>query len=118
MHTEGPWAYSVFEEFPDERGGYFVYAPGVRHCITKLATSGAYRDYDHKQSEAHDNARLISAAPELLSACKKALTLIENGGGGGDSASGDLETLHTQLLEAVSKATGVTRIRSIRHSQG
>ncbi len=77
MITKGPWEFNVFEEYPAKRGGYFVYAPGTKPCIAKLMTSGDYSDYDPGKNEAYDNARLISAAPSLLDACKGALSTIE-----------------------------------------
>ena len=68
LQTKGPWEYSIFEEYPEQRGGYFVFAPGVKPCIAKLVTTGDDGDYDPEKSEAHDNARLIAAAQHLVDA--------------------------------------------------
>lgn len=117
MQTKGPWEYSIFEEYPEERGGYFVYAPGIKSCIAKIITTGAHSDYDPEKSEAHDNARLIAAAPDLLEACKSALSAI--GEALNDSSvirESELGEVHGKLREVVAKATGITTIRSMRRS--
>jgi hypothetical protein len=117
LQTKGPWEYSVFEEYPEERGGYFVYSPGIKPCVTKLTTTGAHSDYDPEKSEAHDNARLIAAAPDLLDACKTALSAIEDTLSDGSSTErGELGKIHTRLRDVISKATGITTLRSIRRS--
>jgi len=117
VQTKGPWEFNIFEEYPEKRGGYFVYSPGIKSCIAKLNTTGDHSDYDPEKSEAHDNARLIAAAPDLLGGCKSALSAIEgirkqypNLG------NGQLDKAHGMLRDAVTKATGITSMRSIRQA--
>lgn len=52
---------------------------------------------DYEQAE--KDARLIAAAPQLLAACKRALTL--------DSVSPDCEEIHNELTAAIRAAEGV-----------
>ncbi len=119
MQTKGPWAYNIFEEYPEERGGYFVYAPGTKSCIAKLNTRGAYSDYDPDKSEAHDNARLVAAAPDLLDACKAALSAIESIRKVASDTEGDMiGEAHEALRRAIAVATGITRMRSIKQRNG
>lgn len=54
-HTPGPW----------ETGGYTITARGGRMLIAKLYRAQAQDDF---KSDA--NARLIAAAPDLLTACR------------------------------------------------
>jgi hypothetical protein len=61
-HTPGPWALEVGEQYPLRvlcAAGYPV-AQGLGH-------SG---DYDRRNREASENARLIAAAPDLLEALR------------------------------------------------
>ena len=117
MQTKGPWEFSIFEEYPERRGGYFVYALGIKPCIAKLSTTGEYSDYDPDKSEAHDNARLISAAPDLLGGCKAALSVIENACRlHPELKENELDEISIALRKAISKATGITKIRSIKQA--
>lgn len=117
MQTRGPWEFSVFEEYPVRRGGYFIYSPGVKGCIAKLHTTGEFRDYDPDKSEAHDNARLIAAAPDLLEGCKAALSLVDHLSGAHPELRDEgLDEIHKTLRETISKATGITHLRAIRRA--
>jgi len=115
LQTKGPWEFNIFKEYPDQRGGFFIYSPGVKSCIAKLFTSGEHRDYVPEKNEAYDNARLIAAAPDLLEACKTSTVAIENLLNQHPELVGsELVSLHSKLCETIAKATGITRIRSIR----
>lgn len=115
MQTKGPWDFNIFEEYPEERGGYFVYSPGVKSCIAKLITTGDFSDYEPEKTEAYDNARLISASPDLLYACQKALAYIENGITQLPGINKEeVDSVQRSLREAVAKATGITSMRSIK----
>ena len=117
MQTKGPWEFSVFKEYPDRRGGFFIYAPGIKSCIAKLFTAGEHRDYDPEKNEAHDNARLIAAAPDLLEACKASASVIEDlFYQYPELKENELVSLHGTLCEAIAKATGITRLKSIKQS--
>jgi len=117
VQTKGPWEFSIFEEYPERRGGYFIYALGIKPCIAKLSTTGEYSYYDPDKSEAHDNARLISAAPDLLDGCKTALSLIENICRlHPELSENELDEMNITLRKAILKATGITKIRSIKQA--
>jgi hypothetical protein len=117
LQTKGPWEFNIFKEYPDQRGGFFIYAPGIKSCIAKLFTTGEHRDYDPEKNEAYDNARLIAAAPDLLEACKTSTVAIENLFSQYPELYGDeLASLHTMLCKTIAKATGITRLRSMKQS--
>jgi hypothetical protein len=83
-HTPGPWLVSVNRDFVDSK----------KHLIAQsLAPSAAER---------HANARLIAAAPELLSALRELLAL------GQQESIEDGELLDAQraAVAAIRKATG------------
>jgi len=118
LQTKGPWEFSIFKEYPDKRGGFFIYAPGVKSCIAKLFTTGEHKDYDPEKNEAYDNARLIAAAPDLLEACKTSTVVIENLlSQHPEFMENGLTSLHAMLCEAIAKATGITRFKSIKQSE-
>lgn len=61
-HTPGPWSLAESDLTP---GRYSIYHNGpIAHCGDTTAEPG----------DGLANARLIAAAPELLEACRKALT--------------------------------------------
>jgi hypothetical protein len=115
--TKGPWEFNIFEEYPEKRGGYAIYALETMAGIAKVTASGVYSDYDPDKSDAHDNARLIAAAPELLDGCKAALsameTLYKKHPELRDAAT---EGMQATLRETITEATGVTRLRSIKQA--
>ncbi|MCE5212640.1 MAG: hypothetical protein LLG40_13950 [Deltaproteobacteria bacterium] len=106
-HTKGPWIIHK-----DEMGrGYEIYgnapAPGwgsLGHqevCRINAKKHGARRGMavsytEHPDDEA--NARLIAAAPELLEACKEALSIIEK--------YSDVPVHILALKQAITKAEG------------
>lgn len=81
-HTPGPW------KFEDE----YVRAPGGDAVADPYCQATA-----EWGEEMEANARLISAAPELLEACKKAVSLIDRGY--------ELDARHS-LNAAIAKAEG------------
>lgn len=115
--TKGPWEFDVFEEYPEKRGGYSIYASETTAGIAKVTASGAYSDYDPEKSDAHDNARLIAAAPDLLDACKGALSTMEAlCMRHPEARESSLEAMQAKLRETIAGATGITRLRSIKHA--
>jgi len=117
LQTKGPWEFNIFEEYPERRGGFFIYAPGIKSCIAKLITTGDFSDYDPEKNEAHDNARLIAAAPELLEACKMSVSALEELFQQQPVLKEDgLASLHGKLCGVIAKATGITRLKSIKQS--
>jgi hypothetical protein len=106
-HTPGPWKISKYINYI----GFSVWAAD-RGCI-------AERWYDKTQDkpygdELNANAQLISAAPDLLRACKIALETIENTDMNGVvlwvSPPYQLDCVHESvsdlLSEAIAKAEG------------
>lgn len=84
-HTPGPW-----EAF---KGGYAV-GSQQGTCVATLPSSSKHHPED---SEREANARLISAAPDLLSALTILLKMIEDG---------DFTTLElNEARAAIAKAT-------------
>lgn len=74
-HTPGPW------DFSDEWEGIYVGAPQALKLVCEVVvTNPNYADpRSHiSNAEALANARLIAAAPELLSLVRKLLTVAED----------------------------------------
>ncbi len=113
--TKGPWEFNIFEEYPEKRGGYSIYASETKAGIAKVTASGVYSDYDSEKSDAHDNARLIAAAPDLLEGCKAALSAMETlYMQHPELREPATDAMQTALRETIAGATGVTRLRSIK----
>lgn len=75
-HTPGPWSL-----VDDEWDGIFVQVPQSHKFVCEVtATNPVYTTpgYDISKEEALANARLIAAAPELLSLARKLLTVAED----------------------------------------
>jgi hypothetical protein len=66
-HTPGPWRASI-----DLRTGAFTIEDDNR-----IAVLCSRADWDHRAAESAANARLIAAAPDLLSEMKRYLPLLE-----------------------------------------
>jgi hypothetical protein len=89
-HTPGPW--EIEGEGQDVVG---ILAMGHNHFIAKLSGWA---------TEIQDaNARLIAAAPDLLEACKVALSIIE-----AEQEACGIYRAHTEIIRAaIAKATEV-----------
>lgn len=101
-HTPGPWtvgtsralAYDSRGDVCDER---IYISPDPKISANMICQVGGLRD---RNTEA--NARLISAAPELLEACKAALKIIE-----AEQEACGIYTAHTNIIRAaIAKAEG------------
>lgn len=66
-HTPGPWEYVPRDDTPGHREGAFVKIGGRRWACTALV-----------QRNTDEDALLISAAPDLLAACKTADTFLDH----------------------------------------
>jgi len=84
-HTPGPWCISS-----DDEGAYVVDELGITLVATAPHNEGA-----SGRAEADANARLISAAPELLAACEAALRELPHE-----------KDVRSQLILAIAKAKG------------
>lgn len=94
-HTPGPWIIRKGDEWTHDVVTQHGDLPdGSPSCWT-VASANGLRD------EVDANVRLISAAPDLLSALIEAVKIIESEGFGCDC-----ETAARQGLAAISKATG------------
>jgi len=108
-YTPGPWRY-IREAISGMQDGYNIMG---NRSIPLIATAAIKPDGDelnghepaYKESEARANARLISAAPDLLAALKEAekhlSNICPNRYNGGEA----LSTL-SQARAAIAKATG------------
>lgn len=70
-HTPGPWAFGLIDA-TDPKHGFSVNDFGRGHLNATVHVGGLS---DLKEDEA--NARLIAAAPDLLTALKKALAVLQ-----------------------------------------
>ena len=76
-HTAGPWKYHD----DDTQGGFYG-----QYYVTSPATGGrVVARIQGIGSETAANTRLIAAAPELLVACKQAMTIMDHAGGFSDT---------------------------------
>ncbi len=91
-HTEGPWG----------RNQFLVYAENGNGCTlaTINSTSRGISDV-----EAEANARLISAAPELLAACKEALDCATCASPSVTNTEKRRDSVIANLTTAIAKAT-------------
>lgn len=98
-HTKGPWIMSgPFGKFPDF-GDYHVDSQdGINIAVFNWRKP-------KRQAEQEANARLISAAPELLEACKRALAIEESVTQGQEVElrQGFLDMLRVAIAKAESK---------------
>lgn len=95
MHTKGPWEYM-------ESAAFGVNGKKIGHCYTSIPS-------DRKlppREEARANARIITAAPELLEACKYVVQYHREN----DSGEGELFGLDfvTTCICAIRKAEGLS----------
>lgn len=96
-HTPGPW---LIED------GTFVYRLNNADINTFcLQVQGGYTDQGTRttKDELSANARLIAAAPDLLSACYLAAVRLE---GGSEAERNFNASIAKQLREAIAKAEG------------
>lgn len=90
-YTPGPW-----QLWLHPRGAFSVKSRGDYDESFMIASRNAFAEM---AEEMHANARLISAAPDLLIACKVALTSLRHSGIVGSSPETDV------IEAAISKAT-------------
>jgi len=95
-HTPGPW-------FVQKGFGTIYALSGGTSGITTAIASPLPHQVDGGEAEALANARLIAAAPELLSALEEILNYV----GGADSALDD-EYVMERANAAIAKARGET----------
>lgn len=88
-HIEGPW-FSSFES-----GRYVISCKGVFGPYKALAVTGGF------YPEHEGNALLISAAPDLLEACKRLLDAFYE-----DPSENDTASAVELAYDAIAKATG------------
>jgi len=92
-HTPGPWEIHIYEfgtSYSD--GSFYVGGPGF--CIAQRAP------WPERAAESIANARLISAAPDLLAALKAARKFI------GDCVPAHGEYVMPEIEAAIAKAEG------------
>ena len=87
-HTPGPW---TIDEQVHIRAPHPNHAPGI--SIARMTCFGSHDVHMSKEA----NARLICAAPDLLSACHSALALLENPDADGFQA----DKVETMLRDAL-----------------
>lgn len=102
-HTPGPW--KLHPDYPNQVFDSHADAPNVRYNLNNLICDCATLGDPDKSKAQIANARLIAAAPELLQACKMALSLI---GTDAESANGcpRPEELAIDLRAVIAKAEG------------
>ena len=90
-HTPGPWTINENLEYGDE----YWFGGEKGFCIdVGPATIGGLKD---KIEQGKANARLIAAAPELLDALKKEVSIID---------TKEHAVMHDFICETISKAEG------------
>lgn len=106
MHTPGPWTTdSILSKEPlDICLAYEV--PGEGHPI---ALANVLYDEDDSPREAHANALLMAASPDLLDACKSAIQALGMHGPCRNNSCKDCTRTWNKLHEAIAKAEGKTR---------
>lgn len=87
-YTAGPWRFSRNR---NSRGGVIIDAKGSHVAEVRVGAKSA--------DEAQANARLLTASPDLLEACKAALLEIN-----GESPDVELAPLRWQLEAALARA--------------
>jgi len=97
QHTPGPWTYSSSEQYGDWRF-YVAQADGAPYTphYSDVATLIAETVSDERRSIQEANARLISAAPELLDFAKEWL----------ERQGTDENYMVMKARAAITKATG------------
>lgn len=91
QHTPGPWTVPIKRVSHNQ--GFAIMAGGVRVADTIE---------DHSAVDAEANAHLISAAPDLLAACRAVVEWAEESGRMESNAKD--EQLWQQILAAIAKA--------------
>ncbi len=100
-HTAGPWGFNTFTEHPSKDGGYFIYSPKEKKGLASLFNSGKNSTYRVDSDECRANAQLMAASPNLLIACKRALSALTYRADNGDEeALADCMLLKQAIKEA------------------
>jgi hypothetical protein len=110
LHTRGPWEWQGVVEEGDERGCAFVVGSNLGGLVgAAMCWPTEYDSGDFSRVEA--NARLIAAAPELLTALSALIVVADRydfrhrRADGGYSSLGDTPAV-AAARAAVAKATG------------
>lgn len=97
MHTPGPWE-TRRSRTPDNTGGYdYAIVDKDKQIIAEAFEHTDKESCDFVKAPVEANARLIAAAPDLLSACKEALSAFYQN---------DIEDAKSALKMAIAKAEG------------
>ena len=101
MHTPGPWTFKT----DDRTGDNGIMAPGTG--VFAEAYAEIRRSGENARAEALDNARLITAAPDLLETLQAELqSLLEDLGTAESSAVEGLMARITRIETVIDKAEG------------
>lgn len=101
QHTPGPWEFRFYSKGCTIVSTHNAPGRSVRDALkgVSVRVDAEINDDQSNAHEASPDARLISAAPELLDACRDALDTLEmEGVADGDTAD--------KLRKAIAKATG------------
>lgn len=114
-HTPGPWAIEDDHDDAETIPSVLIHgqadAPGLVH-VALVYTIDAFGEYDYADEremqdvECKANAALIAAAPDLLAACAKALSLAEQRDRGEIFEGVMLGEIQDILSDAIKKAEG------------
>jgi hypothetical protein len=96
-HTPGPWDFSTHLGMSE----CVIHGPKImtHHAVVPFASSG-----NGSQQQAESNARLISAAPDLLAALQQCLVIVD---AHRKTALGEGDIAAMNARAAIAKATGV-----------
>lgn len=101
-HTPGPWtAERMFipSGEKDRRSGFVVNGPDIGSLLVRICDIRCSPEVPFEVAE--QNARLIAAAPDLLSAARKVAHIMRTG-----ATPADARLVEQQLLAAIAKAEG------------
>lgn len=99
QHTPGPWS---LRHSRNGSGDIGIAAPGVGNVIAECFA--AMRHHDERSPEVEANARLMSAAPDLLRACADWIRWLDADEWRDDAADYEREMLNA-MRTAIRKAT-------------
>jgi hypothetical protein len=100
-HTQGPWEFPGGRVWPNNGAPVFATRDGQRTLVAEVNDLNNY----NLDPEVAANARLITAAPELLEACRKAGEFLDNLPLKGE-ASAERYDLTATIEEVIAKAEG------------